>query len=65
MAELGSTFAAAVSRPSTVTAAQYNQVSNLFWNAAHDVLSGKTKAPQAVADLDKQLNKLAPADKWN
>ena len=65
MAELGSTFAAAVSRPSTVTAAQYNQVSNLFWNAAHDVLSGKTQAPQAVADLDKQLNKLAPADKWN
>ena len=65
MAELGATFAASVGRPSTVTAGEYNQVSNEFWNAVHDVLSGTKPAARAVADLDVALNKLAPAGKWN
>ena len=34
-------------RPSTVTGAKYNQVSNAFWNAVHSVLSGKAKAAEA------------------
>ncbi len=65
MAELGSTFAATVARPSTVTASKYNQVSNLFWNAVHDVISGKAKAGESLADLDHALNRLAPGGKWN
>jgi trehalose/maltose transport system substrate-binding protein len=65
MAELGATFSAAVSRPSTVTASGYNQVSNLFWNASHDVISGKARASDAVAELERSLNQLAPGGKWN
>ena len=38
--ELYDTFVNAVARPSTVTGAKYNQVSNEFWNAVYSVLSG-------------------------
>lgn len=61
MAELYPTFSTAVPRPSTVTTSKYNQVSNQFWNAAHDVLSGNAKSPDALAQLDRTLKRLAPA----
>lgn len=61
MAELYPTFASAVPRPSTVTTSKYNQVSNQFWNAAHDVLSGNAKSADALAQLDGTLKRLAPA----
>jgi trehalose/maltose transport system substrate-binding protein len=64
MAELYPTFSSAVARPSTVTATRYNRVSNLFWNAAHDVLSGTASATDAVAQLDGSLKRLAPAGNW-
>ncbi|MFN4237071.1 MAG: ABC transporter substrate-binding protein [Vogesella sp.] len=58
--ELYNTFTSAVGRPSSVSAARYNQVSNQFWNATHDVLSGKTDAKTSLAQLDAQLKRLAP-----
>src|SRR5574343_422131 len=58
--ELYNTFTRAVGRPSSVSAARYNQVSNQFWNATHDVLSGKTDAKTSLAQLDAQLKRLAP-----
>jgi trehalose/maltose transport system substrate-binding protein len=58
--ELYNTFTSAVGRPSSVSAARYNQVSNQFWNATHDVLSGKNDAKTALAQLDAQLKRLAP-----
>lgn len=61
MAELYPTFSSAVPRPSTVTTGKYNQVSNQFWNATHDVLSGNAKSPDALAQLDRSLKRLAPA----
>lgn len=64
MAELYPTFASAVPRPSTVTASKYNQVSNQFWNAAHDVLSGNSKAPDALAQLDGVLKRLSAGGSW-
>jgi trehalose/maltose transport system substrate-binding protein len=64
MAELYPTFSSAVPRPSTVTAVKYNQVSNQFWNATHDVLSGKAKAAEALAQLDGSLKRLAPGGRW-
>ena len=42
--ELYETFTNAVARPSRVTGAKYNQVSSEFYNAAHEVLSGKSDA---------------------
>lgn len=51
-------FEAAVVRPSTPTKAQYNRVSNEFWNAAFSVLSGKNDGTKAVADLEKRLDRV-------
>ncbi|KQW00634.1 ABC transporter substrate-binding protein [Rhizobacter sp. Root1221] len=64
MGELYGTFTSAVGRPATVTASRYNQVSNEFWNAAHDVLSGRAKAPDALKRLDTTLNRLGRGGKW-
>ena len=64
MGSLYTTFTSAVGRPATVTGARYNQVSNEFWNAAHDVLSGRAKAPEALKRLDANLNRLGKGGKW-
>ncbi|KZE28635.1 ABC transporter substrate-binding protein [Crenobacter luteus] len=64
MATLSSTFSSAVPRPSAVSGAKYNQVSNQFWNASHDVLSGKSDAKSALARLEFSLKRLAPAGNW-
>jgi trehalose/maltose transport system substrate-binding protein len=65
MGELYGTFTNAVGRPTTVTGARYNQVSNQFWNAAHEVLSGKSKPDEALGRLEQQLVRLSRGGKWN
>ena len=65
MGELYGTFTNAVGRPTTVTGARYNQVSNQFWNAAHEVLSGKAKPDEALGRLEQQLTRLSRGGKWN
>jgi trehalose/maltose transport system substrate-binding protein len=64
VADLLPTFNVAVARPSTVTGVKYNQVSNQFWNAVHDVLSGSDTAPNALARLAASLKRLAPDGNW-
>lgn len=64
MGELADTFTHAIARPTTATGAHYNQVSNQFWNAAHDVLEHKSKAQPALARLDKVLQRLSRGGKW-
>ncbi|MCM5679989.1 ABC transporter substrate-binding protein [Schlegelella sp. S2-27] len=64
MIELLDTFTSAVGRPATVTGAKYNQVSNQFWNAVHEVLSGKAKAQDSLARLDKSLGRIGRSGKW-
>ena len=54
----------AVARPSTATGSKYNQVSNEFWNAVFDVLSGKGKAKDTLAALDNKLNRMSRGGKW-
>ena len=51
-------------RPATVTGAKYNAVSAAFWNAAHDVLSGKAKADEALKALDAKLGSIRRGAKW-
>jgi len=65
MGELLETFTNAVPRPASITGAKYNQVSNAFWNATHEVLSGKAKAPDALSKLDNSLKRLGRGGKWN
>jgi trehalose/maltose transport system substrate-binding protein len=43
----------AIARPSTVTGADYNQVSTAFFQAVNKVLSGGQTAQQAVADVER------------
>lgn len=57
--ELKQTFISAVPRPSTVTGSKYNQVSNEFWNAVHEVLSKKTSAADSMKALEEKLNGLS------
>ena len=53
--DLYDTFTNAVARPSRVTGEKYNRVSNAFWNAAHNVLSGRSDAEAALAALEGEL----------
>lgn len=48
----------AVPRPSTVTGMKYNDVSQNFWNATHDVLSGRTDGAKAVQKLEGKLKRV-------
>ena len=62
--ELYGTFTNAVARPSKVTGEKYNQVSSEFFNAAHDVLSGKSPAADRLAALESKLDRLSRGDRW-
>ena len=48
-------FTNAVARPSTPTAPQYNQVSELFFQSVHSVLTGESDAQSAVEYLELDL----------
>ncbi|MGM0548173.1 MAG: ABC transporter substrate-binding protein [Bacillota bacterium] len=48
-------FTNAVARPSTATAPNYNQVSELFFQAVHSVLTGESDAQSAVEYLELDL----------
>ncbi|MCI0509749.1 carbohydrate ABC transporter substrate-binding protein (CUT1 family) [Chromohalobacter marismortui] len=56
--KLYDTFTNAVARPSAPTGAKYGRVSNAFFNAAHNVLSGSTNGTQAVAQLQDELERM-------
>jgi len=44
-----------VLRPSSVAGQGYEQVSRAYIGTVHSVLTGKKGAPQAAAELEKQL----------
>lgn len=48
-------FTNAVARPSTPTAPQYNQVSELFFQSVHSVLTGESDARSAIEYLELDL----------
>ena len=47
--------ASIVARPSVAAAGAYKQVSRLYIDAVHAVLTGRKPAPQAAAELEKRL----------
>ena len=51
-------FINAVARPSTATAPKYNEVSTLFFNAVHSVLTGEKNADTALSELELDLQDL-------
>lgn len=56
--DLYDVFINAVARPSTVSAPQYNEVSTLFFNAVHSVLTGSLDALIALEELELDLEDL-------
>ena len=48
----------AVARPSTVTGADYNQVSTAIYQQSNSVLSGQTKASQAVGQIERVAKRI-------
>lgn len=56
--QLQDTFSNAVARPSRATGANYNKVSNAFYNTVHEILSGKTDAEAGLADLERDLKRI-------
>jgi len=51
-------FEQAVPRPSAPTKGNYNEVSQAFWTAVHNSLSGNGSAESNLAELDKQLKRI-------
>jgi trehalose/maltose transport system substrate-binding protein len=64
LSELNEAFAGAIARPSAVTGRRYNQVSNEFWNAVHDVLSARKPAHASLAELAERLRFLSRGEQW-
>ena len=58
MGSLYDVFVNAVARPSTISAPRYNEVSTLFFNAVHSVLTGKSDASDALEELELDLQDL-------
>jgi trehalose/maltose transport system substrate-binding protein len=54
----------ALPRPSSVTGLKYNQVSYEFWNAIHDVLTGRETPANALASLDTKLQRISRHGRW-
>ena len=58
-----------VSRPSNVTGHGYENVTKAYIQAVHSVLTGQRRAPEAAAELEKQLIQITgfrpgPPEKW-
>jgi trehalose/maltose transport system substrate-binding protein len=62
--QMGVVLEGAVARPSSATGIKYNQVSSEFFNAAHNVLSGKAEAGARLADLESTLDRLSRGGRW-
>ena len=58
MPKLLPVFTSAVARPSTATAPNYNEVSNIFFTNVSDVLTGKQNGTDAVANIELDLQDL-------
>jgi trehalose/maltose transport system substrate-binding protein len=63
-ADLGKVLADAVARPSSLTGDQYWQVSTLFWEAAHNTLTGNGRALDNLARLEDRLDLLRARAGW-
>jgi trehalose/maltose transport system substrate-binding protein len=58
LCQLLDVFTNAAARPSTATAPQYNEVSTLFFQAVHGVLTGENDGANALAELELDLQDL-------
>jgi trehalose/maltose transport system substrate-binding protein len=57
-------FTNAVARPSQITGTKYNQASSEFFNAVHEILSGRAEPAPRLADLARDLDRLSRGGRW-
>ena len=62
--DLLETLKVAVPRPATVTGMKYNEVSAAFWNATHEVLSGKATGADSVKKLEGKISAIRRGPNW-
>lgn len=62
--DLFETLKVAVPRPATVTGMKYNEVSAAFWNATHEVLSGKATGADSVKKLEGKISAIRRGPNW-
>lgn len=58
LADFKEVFATAIPRPAVETKSQFPKVSKAVFNAAYDVLSGRSTGEKAVADLETKLKRI-------
>lgn len=58
MSSLSEVFANSVARPTTATGLKYPQVSQSFYNAAHEVMSKRATGEEAVKKLESRLKQI-------
>ncbi len=58
MSSLSDVFANSVARPTTATGLKYPQVSQSFYNAAHEVMSQRATGEEAVKKLESRLKQI-------
>lgn len=64
LGKFGNSLSNSVARPSRVSGADYNKVSNDFWNMVSRVISKKDTPEAAIADLETKLQKLKKRSGW-
>jgi trehalose/maltose transport system substrate-binding protein len=57
-------FTNAVARPSQITGTKYNQASSEFFNAVHEILSGRAEPAPRLAELAERLDRLSRGGRW-
>ena len=58
MGALNDVFTNAVARPATPTGLKYPEVSRVFWDATHDVLSKKSSGEDALKSAEGKLKQI-------
>ncbi|WP_295958625.1 ABC transporter substrate-binding protein [Rhodoferax sp.] len=62
--DLFETLKVAIPRPATATGVKYNEVSAAFWNATHEVLSGKATGAESVKKLEGKIDGIRRGPSW-
>ena len=62
--EIHETVATGVVRPAQATRMRYNQVSNEFWNAVHETLSGRKEPAESLAEFEQTLERVSRGGRW-
>jgi trehalose/maltose transport system substrate-binding protein len=57
-------FTSAVARPSKITGNKYNQASSEFFNAVHEILSGRAEPEPRLAELTDRLDRISRGGRW-